>query len=181
MEDFEIVELYFTRDKKAAEETKAKYGKLLYRIGYNILNSREDAEECENDVYLQIWNSIPPEKPSNFKAYICKIARNLSLTRWKYNNAQKRSGRFLVPLDEMEEIISDNCTWDSKELGLLINDFLKAQAPRDRNVFIRRYWFMDSIGDIAKDFSFTESKVKSILSRTRNKLKKYLTKEGIDL
>ena len=181
MQDGEIIELYFSRNENAIRETSAKYGKLAMSIAYNILRSPEDAEECVNDTYLGAWNSIPPARPNNLRAFICKIARNLSLDKLKYNTAAKRSPELTVSLSELEEVISDDKVSDSGELSDIISAFLRLQKPDARNVFIRRYWFNESSAEIAERYSFSESKVKSILFHTRNRLREYLRKEGFDV
>lgn len=184
MNDPDIIELYFTRDEEAIRQTELKYGKLCHRVAYNILNNNEDSEECVSDTYLGLWNAIPPTRPNNLMAFICKITRNLSLKRMEAMSRQKRSHTTLVSLDELAEVLSDDRISDGvsdEEIGKLISDFLKNEKSEIRDVFIRKYYFFDSIGDIAKRYGFTESKVKNMLHRTRTKLKKYFIKEGIVL
>lgn len=184
MEDRRIIELYFERDEQAIQETKAKYGKLCHRIAYNILNNHEDAEECVNDIYAGVWNAIPPTRPNHFLAFVCKIARNLSLKRLEFMTREKRSQAVLVSLDELEAILPDERYAPAirdEDIGKRISDFLRSQKEESRNVFIRKYYFFDSIGEIAERYSFTESKVKNMLFHTRNKLKDYLMKEGVDI
>lgn len=180
--DEEILELFYSKDQSAVTEFKEKYGGLCQSIALNILKNKEDAEECVNDVYITLWNN--PPFTDNFKAYVCGTAKNISLTRLKYNFAEKRNGNLKISLSDLEEMgvdIADKEDTEGRELGEIINRFLREQTPDDRNVFIRRYWFMDSVADIAKRFSFSQSKVKSMLFHTRNKLKRYLKKEGIDI
>lgn len=189
MNDSDIINLFNLRSEEAVSEVKEKYGKLCYGIAFNILNNEEDAEECVGDLYINLWNAIPPSSPSNLKAYICKAVRNLALQKLRYNEAEKRNNKNTVSLSELEEKGSDNVInytdsikdYDDNRAGRLISDFLRTQKPELREVFIRRYWFMDSVEKIAKDCSYSESKVKSMLFRTREKLKKHLRKEGIDL
>lgn len=184
MDDQQIIELYFARKEQAIKETEIKYGRLCYSIAYNILNNREDSEECVNDTYTGIWNAIPPTKPNNFMSFICKITRNLSLKKLEFINREKRSQALLVSFEELEAILPDDrFTLDLSDVdvGKLISDFLRKQKIDVRNVFIRKYYYFDSIEDIAKRYSFTESKVKNMLFHTRNKLKDYLIKEGIEL
>jgi len=184
MDDLEIIELYFARDEMAIKETAVKYGKLCYSMAYNILNSKEDAEECVNDTYLGVWNAIPPLRPDNFMAFISRIARNQSLKRFEYLKREKRSYGIVVSLSELDEVVGDdniNTNISAEEIGVLISRFLREQKEDVRNVFIRKYYFFDSVRDIAKRYSFTESKVKNMLYHTRNKLKDYLIKEGIVL
>lgn len=184
MDDLQIIELYFQRDEQAVRETDAKYGRLCHRIAYNILGSREDSEECVNDAYMGIWNAIPPARPNNFTAFVCRITRNLSLKRLEFLTREKRSRDAAVSLDELEAVLPDDRVqpdMDDEALSGLISRFLRGQKEEVRNVFIRRYYFFDSIGEIAERYSFTESKVKNMLFHTRNKLKAYLIKEGIEI
>ena len=184
MEDLDIIELYFARDEQAIRETEEKYGKLCHNIAYNILHNHEDSEECVNDTYIGVWNAIPPEKPNNFKSFVCRIARNLSLKRLESLSRQKRSAEELLSLDQLAEVLSDENIADTvsdEDIGRLISSFLRAEKEDSRNVFIRKYYFFDSVYSIAKRYSFTESKVKNMLLRSRKKLKEYLIKEGVEL
>lgn len=184
MDDSLIIELYFARNEQAIEKTQEKYGKLCHSIAYNVLNSHEDAVECVNDAYLGVWNTIPPKKPNNLKAYICKIVRNLSLKKFASMHRQKRSQDMVVSLSELEEILPNEAiapNVSDQQLGALISKFLHGENEAVRNVFIRKYWFFDSIEDIAKRYSFSKSKVKSMLYHTRLKLKEFLTKEGVEI
>lgn len=184
MEDSAIIELYFGRDEQAIKETSEKYGALCFRVTNNILGCREDAEEIVNDAYFAVWNSIPPARPNSLRAFVCGTARNSALKRLKHNTAKKRTPKALLSFSELEEMLTDNAdipdTSDisAAELGGLIEKFLRAQSADARCVFIRRYWFFDSIAEIAEKYSFSESKVKTLLCRTRGKLKKFLNKEG---
>ena len=184
MDDLSIIELYFARDEQAIKETDKKYGKLCYRIAYNILNNNEDSEECVNDTYIGVWNAIPPTRPKSLMAFLCKITRNISLKRIEAMARQKRSQATIVSLDELAEILPDesigeNITNDN--LTELISDFLRKEKADVRSVFIRKYYFFDSVGDIAKRYGFTEDKVKSMLYHTRKKLKDHFIKEGVKL
>lgn len=184
MDDPQIIELYFARDEQAIRETDAKYGKLCHRIAYNILNSREDAEECVNDTYVGLWNAIPPATPNHFMSFVCKVVRNLALKRLEFLMREKRSQGVLVSLDELEGVLSDDRIppdMRDEEIGKQISAFLREQKEDVRNVFIRRYYYFDSIGEIAKRYSFTESKVKNMLFHARNKLKAYLIEKGTQL
>lgn len=184
MDDLKIIELYFERDEQAIRETDAKYGKLCRSIAYNILNNHEDSEECANDTYWGVWNAIPPTRPNNFMAFVCKIARNLSLKRLEFMKREKRSQAVLVSLEELEAVLPDDRIApdvSDEDLGKLISGFLRSQKKDARNVFIRKYYFFDSIGEIAERYSFKESKVKNMLFYTRNKLKDYLIKEGVEI
>ncbi len=184
MDDLNIIELYFARNEQAIKETAKKYGKLCHRIAHNILGNDEDSDECVNDTYIGIWNAIPPARPNNFMAFVCKITRNLSLNRLEAQSRQKRSQFTLVSLDELAEVLPDESiavSISDEDLGRLISKFLRSEKEEARNVFIRKYYFFDSIGDIASRYSFTESKVRNMLYHTRAKLKIYLTKEGIEI
>ena len=184
MDDLSIIELYFARDEQAIKETDAKYGKLCHSIAYNILNNNEDSEECVNDTYIGVWNAIPPARPNNFMAFVCRITRNQSLKRIEAMTRQKRSRATIVSLDELAEILPDESIGENvsnDNLTELISDFLRNEKEDVRNVFIRKYYFFDSIGDIAERYGFTESKVKNMLYHTRNKLKEYLIKEGVEI
>ena len=184
MDDLNIIELYFARDEQAIKETDNKYGKLCHSIAYNILNNNEDSEECVNDTYIGVWNAIPPTRPNNFTAFLCKITRNISLKRIEAMARQKRSQSTIVSLDELAEILPDESIGENisnDNLTELISDFLRKEKADVRNVFIRKYYFFDSVGDISKRYSFTENKVKSMLYHTRKKLKDYLIKEGVEI
>ena len=179
MDDLTIIELYFDRSEQAIDETDKKYGKLCRSLAGSILSSDEDAEECVSDAYLSVWNTIPPTRPNNFTAFLCKIVRNLSLKRLDYNTAQKRNGNVTVPLSELEEVLHTAPEPELEELGKLLSRFLRQEKADARNAFIRRYYFFDTIADIAERYSFSESKVKSMLYHTRNRLRAFLEKEGI--
>ena len=184
MEDLQIIELYFERNENAIKETDAKYGKLCFRVANNILKNSEDSEECVSDTYLSTWNQIPPTRPNNFMAFLCKITRNLSLKRMKFLTAAKRTSVATVSFDEIEGYVSDEqlrADINDIELGMIFSKFLRSEKPDARNVFIRRYWFFDSVSEIAAQYSFSESKVKSMLFHTRNRLRDYLKKEGIEV
>lgn len=184
MDDNKIMGLYFDRDERAIKETEDKYGRLILSIADNILDSREDADECVNDTYLSVWNSIPPMCPINLKAYVCRIARNISLKKLEYLNADKRGRNLTVSLSELEEVLCDSQIAEGVtdvEISKLISDFLRSEPKIKRDVFIRRYYFFDSIEDIAKRYFFSQSKVKSMLFHTRRKLKEFLVKEGIEI
>lgn len=184
IDDPKIIELYLKRDEQAIKETSVKYGKLCHNISYNILNNHEDAEECVNDTYIGVWNAIPPTRPYNFPAFVCGIVRNLSLKRLEFVSRGKRSADMLLSLDELADILpNESYPVDVSDefVGKLIGNFLRTQKEDVRNVFIRKYYFFDQIGDIAKHFGFTESKVKNMLFYTRKKLRNYLIKEGIEI
>ena len=184
MDDLRIIELYFNRDEQAIKETDTKYGKLCHSIAYNILNNHEDSEEWVNDTYVSVCNTIPPTRPHNFMSFICKIARNLSLKRLEFMKRKKRSAEIILSLDELAAVLPDERyapDVSDEDVGKLISKFLRSQEEYVRNVFIRKYFYFDSIREIAKCYSFTESKVKNMLFYTRNKLKDYLIKEGVEI
>lgn len=185
MDDSGIIDLYWKRSEQAIQETDIKYGKLCMHLARNILVNVEDAEECVNDTYFGAWNAMPPVRPNVLCAFIMRITRNLALKKIEYNTAQKRNPEVEVSLTELDDCISgiENVEhqYEAEVLAKHISDFLRAQDYISRNVFIRRYWFYDSICDIAVRFSMSESKVKSMLFRARNKLKTHLVKEGFDI
>ncbi len=180
MTDSEIVQLYINRDERAVHETKLAYRRLLYGIAYNILHNKEDAEECENDTCVKAWNSIPPNRPQRLCAYLCRIVRRLALDRYDYNNAAKRGTA--LPLEELEDFFAScGCAEDRLDehaLAELLNSFLRECDRDSRVIFLRRYWFGDSISDIAKQLHCTESRIKSRLSRTNKRLREFLRAEG---
>lgn len=183
MDDLQIIELYFSRAENAITETAAKYGAYLKYIAYNILKSLEDSEECTNDTYMKVWNSIPPQRPDCFKAFIGRIARNTAINLYNKYNAQKRRGSE-VALDEMAECIPDrnaDKNSEDKEIRESLNAFLRSLPEENRKIFVRRYWYMSSVKEIAKDYKFSESKVKMTLLRTRTALKEHFAKEGISI
>ena len=183
MEDKSIVDLYWQRNERAISETAAKYGKYLHRISYQILLNAEDAEECVNDTYNDAWQSMPPHRPSILSTFLGKITRRISIDLWRKYSAEKRGGGEMeLALCELEECVSGRGDVESEverlELQKKLNDFLVTLPQLDRQIFLCRYWYMDSISDIAKQFACSESKVKSILYRTRNKLRTMLEKDG---
>jgi len=186
VEDYEIIQLYWERSERAIPETAVKYGRYCRCIAFNILHSNEDSEECVNDTYLRVWKAIPPHKPNNFQAFIGKITRNLSLNRYEKRTAEKRGdGRTELVLEELAECIgnSENIEQITEE-GLIrevINIFLKELKPETRKLFVRRYWYLSSIKEIAEEYGMTESNVAVTLFRLREKLKKTLEEEGINL
>ncbi len=183
MEDVRIIELYWARSQDAITQTKTKYGRLIFSIAMRILRVSEDANECENDTYLKAWNSMPPQRPDNLSAYLGKIARNLSLDRYEREHAQKRGGS-QVPLilDELEECIPSAPDGGVPlELRDLLNRFLESQTERARVLFVRRYWFGDSVKEIAEQYGLGESLVKMTLLRSRNALRALLEKEGVSI
>lgn len=184
MDDRNIIELHCERNENAIKETDKKYGKLCFRIAYHILNNRSDSEECVNDTYLSVWKLIPPARPQNFMAFLCKITRNISLKRFRFNHAAKRNERMVISFSELESILPARSyppELEDEYLGGLITDFLRSEKEDARNVFIRKYYFFDTVEEIAERYSFTESKVKSMLSRTRNRMRDFLIQKGVRL
>ena len=185
MEDARIVEMYFDRDENALKETEKKYGKYCHHIAYNILHSELDAEECVNDTYLRAWGAIPPHRPGRLSTFLGKITRNLALNRYQRDHAQKRGSDVDIAIDELAEIIPDpeslTDNEDSGAISEVLNCFLESLPQNVRVIFVRRYWYMCRISDIAVGLGISESRVKVTLHRTREKLRAYLKKEGIDL
>ncbi|MBQ7015240.1 MAG: sigma-70 family RNA polymerase sigma factor [Clostridia bacterium] len=181
MTDEKIIELFWQRDETAIGELSAKYGNYCGVVCGNILDNLQDKEECLNDTWLRAWNSIPPQSPKNLKMFLAKITRNLAIDRYKRQKSAKRGrGETELILEELEECISHKYDVErevfSKEIGIAINEFLKTLSERDRNVFIRRYFYAESAEKIAKRYTLKATHVPVILTRTRMKLKNYLMK-----
>lgn len=186
MEDSEIVRLYWARSESAIEETANKYGGYCMKIAVNILDDEEDAKECVTDAYFQVWESVPPNTPSFLSVYLGKITRNLALNRMKYLNRQKRGGKTAkLIFEEIEDCIPDGQDtekqFDDRYIAELINAYLKKLPEEDCSLFLRRYWYFDSIKEIALRYSVSESRVKSRLHRMRKKLKAALEEGGVVL
>lgn len=185
MEDTKIIEMYWARDEQAIVETDSKYGKLCKQLAHNIIRNLEDAQEIVNETYLGAWNSIPPNRPQYLKTFICKITKNLALAKVRYNNAEKRKTEGIVPLHELGDIVSgkDNVEeeYEKKIVSGYISDFLRSIDEEKCNIFLSRYWYHNSMTEIAKIHGISESKVKTTLFRTRRKLKEYLKKQGVEL
>lgn len=185
MEDSIIIEQFWQRDEAAIENTRQKYGNYCYSIAYNILCDKSDSEEAVNDTYLGVWNAIPPHKPDIFSSFIARITRNISLKKWRYKHTEKRSCDLTLALDELGECIPcrENVekSIETKILAGHIDSFLRALGEQERVIFLRRYWFCDSVAAIAKRFGASEGKIKTQLYRTRKKLLEYFEKEGIDI
>lgn len=186
MEDTQIIALYWERDERAISETAEKYGRYCHSVAYGILQNNEDSEECVNDTYTGAWNSIPPHKPELLSAFLAKITRRISLNRLRSRLTKKRGvGQYAVTLGELEECIPSSFAAEDMlqihELTRILNEFLEELSTEERRVFLCRYWYLDPVKDIAKRFSFGESKVKMMLKRTREKLLTHLEKEGITL
>ena len=182
MEDQLIIALFFQRSEQAIEETDKKYGGYCYSIAYNILTNREDSEESVSDAYLTAWNTIPPRHPSLLSAFLAKITRHISIDRWRRRSAQKRGGgEIILALEELGECAgspSPETELVKKELTRVLNAFLSSLPETERNVFLCRYWYLDSIQTISEVSGFSQSKVTSMLHRLRGKLRKKLSEEG---
>ena len=186
MDDKQIVDLYWERSETAIAETEKKYGRYCHYIAYQILYNDEDAMMVVNDTYLKAWNTIPTQKPDPLKSYVGMISRQLALNTYEKQHAKKRSGgQVPLVLDELSECISDNnSSADISEriaISDALNRFLRSLPKRTRNIFVRRYFYMSSIAEIAKDYKMKESSVSMLLLRTRKKLQQFLGKEGFDI
>ncbi len=184
MEDKTIVDLYWERDETAISETAKKYGRYCYAIAFNILSDAEDAKESVSDAYLNAWNSMPPHRPTILSTFIGKVTRYVSLKKRREKHAQKRGGGNVdLAYEELSECIPAHADTDdefeNQELAKVINRFLDELPLHEQKVFVCRYWYFDSISAISKQFGFSESKVKSMLHRTRKKLRTRLSEEGV--
>lgn len=183
MTDNEIIDLLFERSEQAIAELSSKHGGAVKRVVFNILGNEQDAEECINDTWLGVWNAIPPHRPDPMRTFVCRIARNLAVKRYHANTAEKRNSHYDAALEELAECIPDSCTveieYAAKELAAAIDSFLASLGYEDRFIFMRRYWYADTLTEIAQmmDMSYTSVSVR--LHRTKNKLKDFLTKEGL--
>ncbi len=186
MNDTEIIDLYFKRDETAISQTDKKYGNDLKGISYRIVRNRSDSEECVNDTYLRVWRNIPPERPLKFFPYLAKIVRNISLNRYEYIKANKRTADVIpLVLNELSYCIPDKFsmdeTIDERELIKIIDNFLMSQSEEKAVIFIQRYFYLCSIKEIAAENAISQSKAKMTLLRLRQALKEQLTKEGIEV
>lgn len=184
MEDLQILELFFARSEAAIQETDRKYGSYCYKIAFNILADPQDSEESVNDTYLSAWNSIPPRKPARLSTYLGKLTRNISIDRWRVTHAQKRGGgETPLALEELTKCVSGQPGVEEaiaqKEIAVSVNRFLAALPEAERTVFLCRYWYVNSMEEIAKKTGFSVGKVKSMLHRTRKNLAAHLQKEGL--
>ena len=183
MEDEKIVELYWLRSEQAISETAEKYGGYCGRIARNILINELDTEECLNDTWMAAWNAMPPHRPSILKTFLAKLTRRLAITRWRDAHRDKRGGgEAALALEELSECLDSGESVEDKviavELNEAVNRFIKSLPDDERRVFLRRYWYLDSMEEISRRFDFSIGKVKSMLHRTRLKLNEYLQKEG---
>ena len=186
MDDYEIIRLYWDRNDQAIYATAEKYGGYCKSIARNILNNEEDAEECVNDTYMNAWNAMLAHWPKQLATFLGKITRNLSFNKYKRNHAEKRGGGELaLALDELGDCVSGASDVehiiDQKELVKTINLFVSSLSAEKRNIFARRYWYVDSVSEIAKDYGMLPGSVSKILERTRKQLKVYLTERGFEL
>ena len=184
MEDSAIIDLYWAREERALSETDTKYGGYCRSIAPNILKNREDSEECVSDTWLHAWNAMPPQRPSILSSFLGRITRNLSFDRCRRQNAEKRGGGTLpLALDELSECVAApgrvEQALEARELAEAIDRFLRTLPERECSIFLRRYWYVDSVQDIAARYALRENTAKSILFRTREKLRRYLAGEGI--
>ena len=184
MDDSKIIDLYWQRQPQAIEETAARYGAFCYGIARNILSLHEDAEECVNDAYLGVWNSVPPQRPDPLRSFLCRIVRNLSISRYHANTAKKRNSSYDVALEELEGILSGGSAeeaLDERELSRSINRFLDLLEEKTRVMFVLRYYHACPVADIARRMGLRPNNVSVRLLRTREKLREHLREEGFAL
>lgn len=184
MEDWAILELFWARDERAIEETHRAYGGRLYGLALRILRDEGGAEESVSDTYLKAWEAIPPQRPQHYFPWLAQVCRRVAFGRLDWEKAAKRRMQVVELTAELEQCIPDRRgegEWEVRELGRLLDDFLEGLPKESRRFFLRRYWFADSVRDIAQSCGVSEGKVKTSLYRTRNKLKQYLEKEGFAL
>ncbi len=186
MDDNDIIRLYWDRNDQAISATSEKYGYYCKAIARNILNSEEDAEECVNDTYLNAWNSMPTHWPEQLTTFLGKITRNLSFNKYKHDRTEKRGGgEITLVLDELTDCVSDienvEQIVDCQELIKAVNSFVRSLSVSKRNIFVRRYWYADSVAEIANDNCMLQGTVSKILERTRKQLKVYLTERGFKI
>ena len=182
MDDSKIIDLFYARSEQAILELSEKYGTVCSKVARNILNNPHDAEECVNDAYLGAWNTIPPQNPNPLLTYICRIVRNLSIMKYHANTAVKRNSYYDASLDELEDCLASSETVEdrltAKELSAALDQFLDTLDQESRVMFVRRYWYADSISEIAERLQMSKNNVSVRLSRTREKLKSHLKKGG---
>ena len=183
IDDEKIIDLFFARDQQGIQELDCKYGAVCHNLSYNIVNNRQDAEECVDDAYLGAWNAIPPVRPNPLLSYLLKIVRNISLKIYWRKEAAKRSGHYKIALDEIEGYIADQKTVEdeieAKELARIIGEFLDTLTLENRVIFMRRYWFADSYKDIAEFVGLSEKNISVRLTRIREKMKQYLMEREV--
>ena len=183
MEDAKIIELLCERSEQAIAALSEKYGALCLKIALNVLNSREDAEECVNDAYLGVWNTVPPQKPDPLVSYVCRIVRNLAVKKYRYNTAQKRNSFYDAALDELAECFPSPQTVESEleaeEITRALDGFLETLDKKSRVMFVRRYWYSESPEELSALFGISGHAVSVRLDRIKKKLKKYLAEKGV--
>ncbi len=183
IEDEKIIDLFSERSEQGIQELDIKYGKVCHKLSNNIVNNRQDAEECVNDAYLGAWNAIPPARPNPLLSYICKIVRNISLKSYYRKEAAKRNSTYTVAMEEIEACLADSNTVETeieaKELARIIEDFLDTLTIENRVIFMRRYWFSDNCKDIAEFVGLTEKNISVRLTRIRQKMKDYLIEREV--
>ena len=183
MDDKRIVELIYENNEDGLHAAEKKYRGLCRSIADNILTQEEDREECVNDALLALWNNIPPEKPDNLCAYIARLVKNLALKRTRSNNMWKRRANYNAAGDELLDLIPDGKSlaeeYEVKQIGEVVNKFLGSLSKRDRDVFIMRYWYRDTVPEVARQMNISESLIKSLCDRLRKRLREELAKEGI--
>ena len=182
MEDAKIIELYWDRNEDAIAQTDTRYGRNLHTLANRLLQNQEDAEESVSDTYMKTWNAIPPSRPAHFYGFLASVCRHLSLNRLDWKQAAKRKAEVISLTREMELCIPDTSRdrqLEGKEIGRVLNEFLESLPKESRLIFLRRYWFCDTVSEIARRYGMTESKVKMQLSRTKTRLRRHLEKEGI--
>lgn len=180
--DGEIIDLYFARSEDAISETNIKYGKLCFQIIFGILCDKRDSEECINDTWMALWNAIPPKKPNPFKAYVCRVAKNLALKKWEYNHAGKRNSELEMSLEELSDCVNTAVDVEreveQKLMEDVMNRFLAGLPAEKRILFLRRYWFLHSVKEIADNYHISEKTASMRLARIRKQLKCFLEQEG---
>ena len=183
MEDSQIIDLFFERSEQAVEELDRKYGRAVRQTAANLLQNVQDAEECVNDAYLGVWNSIPPHRPESLVSYVCRISRNLAVSKLRRDAAVKRNSSFDLVLEELEDFVPSGmdveADYEAKELASAVNRFLATLCYDDRFLFVRRYFYADSVRDIAEQMHVRDGRVSTRLFRLREKLRKNLKKEGL--
>ena len=184
MNDEKIIDLFFQRNENAIQKLDEQYGSICKKIAFHILRNQSDAEECANDTFLAVWNAIPPQNPDSLPAFVYRITRNIATERYRKNTAQKRNGFYDVTLEELEECLpSDDSFFDleAKTLSLLFDEFLATLKEEERAIFLKRFWYSESVAEIAEEIGATAHYVSVKLSRTKNKLKNFLQKKGFYL
>lgn len=183
MDDQELVQLFLNRSDVAIRKLESQYGAVMFSISYNILQNREDAEECVNDAYLALWNAIPPAQPHSLFSFSCKFVRNISLTKYKYNTAEKRNIHKIISWETVEDCIPENMLvseeTERERLTKIWNDWLGKLNRENRYIFIRKYWYMDSVSQIAKKIKLSEAAIYLRIDRMKKGLAKYLKQKGV--